>query len=232
MTLRPCPAPGDLPPAVVDEVPVDDLLAGQHAVLLRNVARRVHPIVALLEARVWPHAELETLTRFLRTSVLRQVSDEETLLYPADASAPPFAELTTDHVRLHTLNARLEAALVVPCNPVELRGLLGDLVETLERHLRAEQDVLAALHWSDADPDRPVVIRLDAVPEGLATDRCIERLLRLRPGQSAELHAEDGRQLEDVGRWLRRFDSAGFGLSDVVTDRTDAVLQISRRQDA
>ncbi|HEU5008325.1 MAG TPA: hemerythrin domain-containing protein [Jatrophihabitantaceae bacterium] len=86
-------------------------LAGEHEVLLRDVQRRADAVVALLDARTWPSAELGTLTAFLRAEVFRQASDEEALLYPGEATAGPFAELSADHALLYTLCARLEAEI-------------------------------------------------------------------------------------------------------------------------
>ena len=120
-------------------------LIGGHARLMRDVARRAAPVLALLKARVWPHAELGALTAFLRSSVLRQISDEEVHLFPNNASLPPFAGLATDHVRLRSLTARLEKAYAQPCSPGDLRGLVHDLLDTLRRHLDDEQQVLHAL---------------------------------------------------------------------------------------
>jgi hypothetical protein len=77
--------------------------------------------------------------------VLRQASDEEVLLYPHDATAPPFAELSADHVRLHTLTTQLERLHAAPCSPRQLRTLIDDVLTTLQRHLLDEQAVLAAL---------------------------------------------------------------------------------------
>lgn len=177
-------------------------LSGEHAILMRDVEHRAAPVLALLGTRTWPHAELGVLASFLRTTVLRQVSDEEALLYPRDASAPPFAELSADHVRLHILTTQLEAAYAQPCSRPDLRALVDDLLNTLREHLSEEQGVLATLAnadvavpsaaglaatrhgWTSLE-DGPVRIRLDAIPEAQATDMCIERLLRLRPGQSA-----------------------------------------------
>src|SRR5581483_5089997 len=83
-------------------------LVGDHALLLRSVERRAAPVLALLDARVWPHAELGALLSFLRDRVLRQVSDEEAWMFRSGGSAPPLAELSADHVRLHTLTACVE----------------------------------------------------------------------------------------------------------------------------
>lgn len=226
---------------------VDDThtLTGEHARLLRDVVRRLAPVQALLETSAWPHAELGTLTTLLRTEVLRQVSDEEVHLYPHDASAPPFAELSADHVRLHRLVAQLEHAYAEPCSRPRLRALIDELLVTLRRHLADEQAVLAALQAVDTETpsvadlaaahrewlpdDTPVLIELDTLPADRATDLCIERLLRLQPGQSAEVHARDDLALRAVGRWLRDFDRALFGLDEVTAGR-DHVLRVSRRR--
>lgn len=221
-------------------------LSGEHAILLRDVNRRVAPVLALLGTRAWPHAELGALIEFLRASVLRQVSDEETVLYPPDASAPPFAELNADHVRLHALTAELEAAHARPHSPAELRVLVDDLLHTLRTHLVDEQAVLASLAHNDitvpsaaelaatrhgwsSDEDSPVRILLDTYPVAQATDLCVERLLRLRPGQSAEVHAHEGWQLREVRRWLQNFDTARFCV-ERATIGADHVLRIVCRQ--
>lgn len=139
------------PPAEGDGTAPAAPLAEEHAVLLRDVTRRAAPVISLLDARVWPHAELGALTAFLRTTVLRQVADEEARLYPRDTSAPPFAELSAEHVRLHAITGQLERLHVRPCRPHELRVIVEQLLTTLERHLRAEQAVFAALlpHTTD-----------------------------------------------------------------------------------
>lgn len=216
-------------------------LAGEHERLMRDVIRRAAPVLALLQARAWPHAELGTLTSVLRASVLRQVSDEEVHLFPHDCSAPPLAELSADHVRLHALTVLLERAHARPCPPAELQALIEELLTTLGRHLGSEQQVLAALPeavgevpgvaglvaadrtWL-AEDDAPVVMDLDAVPTG----RAIERILRLRPGQIVELHAHDDQPLHAVRRWLHEFDVARFGL-DHVTKGSDHSLRVTCR---
>jgi hypothetical protein len=225
--------------------PSDSTLAGEHALLMRDVTRRAESVLALLDARAWPHAELGTLTAFLRSVVLRQVSDEEVLLFPHDATAAPFAELCAEHVRLHTLTAQLERVLADPCPPHELRALITDLLGTLHRHLLDEQAVLAALPDAPADvpsaaalaagdrawpavDDGPVLIPLDTLPAEQAMRLCIERLLRLAPGQSAEIRSADGRTVSDVCRWLHTFDAARYGFVHVELGR-EHLLQVTRR---
>ena len=124
---------------------VASTLAGEHALLLRDVRRRADSVLALLsQTHSWPHAELGTLTRYLRTAVAHQATDEEALFYPHDASAP-FAELTTEHVQLHTLTERLDQADATSFSAVELRELVEQVLRVLEHHLVKEQAALAAL---------------------------------------------------------------------------------------
>ena len=203
----------------------------EHAQLLRDVTRRAAPVLALLDARAWPHAELGGLISQLRNAVLRQASDEETH-HPHDASAPPFAELTADHVRLHTLTSRLEHVHAQPCSRAELSALIEELLATLRRHLEDEQQVLAALADADSEipgvDDTPIRIDLDGLPAEQAFELGIQRLLRLRPGQSAEMQTGDAQLVAAISRWLRAFDSAHFGLGQV-TEGQRHVLRVTHR---
>lgn len=119
-------------------------LAGEHALLLRDIRRRAAPVLALLQTRSWPYAELGTLTGFLRTAVLRQASEEEAPLYRHGPSAP-FAELTAERVRLYTLTEQLDRAEATSCSVTGLRELIDELLDVLEQHLVQEQALLAAL---------------------------------------------------------------------------------------
>lgn len=220
-------------------------LAGEHARLMRDVIRRAAPVLALLDARAWPHAELGALTIYLRSTVLRQVSDEEVHLYPHDASAPPFAELSADHVRLHRLTAQLEKVHAEPCSGAELRALVDDVLATLHRHLQDEQEVLGALPAAEGgvpsvaylasarqawlpEDNAPVLIELDGLPADQVIELCIERLLRLHPGQTAELHARHDRFLRAICRWLHEFDAARFG-TDHITSGDHHLLRVTCR---
>jgi hemerythrin-like domain-containing protein len=133
-------------PTEYEAAPTDAAtLLEQHQGLLRDVRRRAGTVLAVLEARAWPHAELATLTGYLRPALRRQVADEEASLFPDDASAAPFAELSAEHARLYTLTSRLEQVLERRCAPQELRRLVGDLLDTLHRHVAEEERVLATL---------------------------------------------------------------------------------------
>jgi len=234
-------------PVTGDELDASTL-AGEHALLLRDVRRRAAPVLALLETDSWPHAQLRMLTGFLRTAVLRQASDEEALLFPNGASAP-FAELTTEHVQLHTLADQLDRADATSCSVAELRALIDQLLRVLAHHLVQERALLQALPertgpvpsaadlvagtqtWLPCD-DGPVQILLDALPRERATQICLERLLRLRPGQVAEIHSSHDLDLQRLCRWVHAFDSAGYGLARVPAGPAGSALQVTRRHAA
>jgi Hemerythrin HHE cation binding domain len=221
-------------------------LVGEHAVLLQGVHRRVWPVLALIDTGTWPTAELHTLVAFLRTSLLRQASDEEALLFPC-AAATPFAELAAQHARMHALTERLAHANVTHCPLSELRCLVAELTNVLARHLAAEQVLLGRLaEPSQAVPsaaevasngqtwlaahDGPLQIVLDDLPVELATQLCIERLLRLRPSQIAEVRSSDSNALIRVRQWMRAFDSASYGIEFVSqADHAHSYLQVTRR---
>jgi hypothetical protein len=74
---------------------------------------------------------------------------------------------------------------------------------------------LAAANQAWLPGDSPVRIDLDTLPINQATELCLERVLRLAPGQTAEVHAGDKLVLQAVGRWLRHFDAARFGLDQM-----------------
>jgi hypothetical protein len=180
----------------------------------------------------------------LRARLLRQVSDEEARLYPHDASAPPFAELSTDHVRLHALTAQLEHFGNEPSEARHLRELVDELLMTLRRHLENEQHILAVLasrsevpSASDlternqawlSDDDAPVRIDLDELPTDQAIELCIERLLRLEPGQTAELQTHDEQVERAVCRWMRTFDASRFGCGYATNEKHDLLRVTSR----
>ena len=206
-------------------------LSDEHARLLREVLLRAAAVDTVIDGQTWPHRELAALTEFLRATLLRQMSDEESLLYPHDATHAPFAELSAGHARLYQLSQRLEEMRDSRCSLHRLRVLLDDLITMLRMHLAAEQAVLDAVEaadvevpavatlndrharWRLAQGDGPVVIRLDALPTAFASRLCIERVLRLQPGEHAAIYSCNLAQLHDVCAWLKKFDGLRFAIT-------------------
>ena len=216
-------------------------LAGEHFGLLRNVRRRADAVTALLDVRVWPHAELGTLIEFLRSTVLRHASDEEVLIYPNDCHGGPFADLSAGHARLYALTAQLERVHTERCPLGELRDLVAELIDTLRRHLLTEHDIFETLASVDPAPttqdtvsrnedeEEPVTIRLDDLPDELAVQMCIERVLRLAPGHRAEVRTSSRAHLRAITDWLRDFDAARYGLARRAGADGETLLEITCR---
>jgi len=235
------------PAEVVDAPRAPITLDEEHAALLRGVRRRADAVIALLAARTWPHSELATLTGFLRTVLLRQVSDEESLLFPHDATAAPFAELSAAHVRIYELTEALDHAYEHPCPMAQLRRLVEELLTTLRRHLAEERELLMTLaatdlevpaaatvsqthrHWPAVPDDGPVVINLETLPTALASQLCLERVLRLHPGEQAVIHSRDRLQLNDVRSWLHEFDAVRFTMTTTSEPHGEMSLDVAVR---
>lgn len=172
--------------------------------------------------------------------------DEEALLL-AGCEGTPFAELTAQHARLHALAERLAQANVTHCSLPELRRVVAELVNVLAEHLATEQALLAGLAETSHHPvpsasalasgaqtwlaanDAPLLIVLDHFPRDLAAQLCIERLLRLRPGQTAEIRSSDDNELAHIYRWMRAFDTASYCIDYVSANTPEAHLRVSRR---
>jgi uncharacterized protein (DUF2249 family) len=176
-------------------------LAEEHAVLLDEVRRRQGAVLAGLGAGRWPRGELAALVAYLRYEVLDQAATEERLLFPGarpGSTDDQVHGLAVDHGRIRDVTDRL-ADLAPADDASRSPGPLGDLLDVLdgllETHMRTEQSVLTAapgvesLRW----PFRchlwfPLTegpeFDLDDLPTASAHSAALDRLSRLRPGES------------------------------------------------
>ncbi len=150
----------------------------------------------------WPGAELAALAGYAQAEVLRQVSDEEALLFPAVAART--AGLARDHVRRRAAAELLARASAgeQPMSPAQLAATVRDFITQLERHLRTEDELLASDGAPQGVPGTVAlgghphewypltegpVIDLDALPPGQAVPAAVDRLLRMRHSERVEL---------------------------------------------
>ncbi|MDQ2816496.1 MAG: hemerythrin domain-containing protein [Actinomycetota bacterium] len=119
-------------------------LAEEHVLLLWQVTASAEKLLTATEHGLWPGTELAALAGYAQAEVLRQVSDEEALLFPA-VPAQTVAGLARDHVRLRAAAELLARAAAgeQPMSPAQLAAAVRDFVVQLERHLRNEDDLLA-----------------------------------------------------------------------------------------
>ena len=180
-------------------------LADEHDQLLRQVAVRAEELVAAAAAGRWPARELDALVGYLRAEILRQVTDEEILLFPACGTPAGREHLARDHARLRAGVEVLEqAAGNGGRSPAMLASAVRDILRQLEAHLATEEAILAPSGRRGGAPAtttlgaRPhewypltegAVIDLDALPQGQAVAAAVQRLLRLGPGEQVELRS-------------------------------------------
>lgn len=160
-------------------------LTDEHALLLDQVAVRAEDVVTAAAQDRWPHRELKALLDYLHAEVLRQVVDEERLLFPYRPTSPSIARLSRDHRRLrHCTEALADAASGESrCTLARLVATSRDLVAMLERHLTVEDAQLTLAYTPHRVPATAIlagrsrewyprmegtVIDLDVLPTDLA----------------------------------------------------------------
>jgi uncharacterized protein (DUF2249 family) len=204
-------------------------LAQEHAALLSEVRRRADAVTGAADAGRWPEDALDELLNYLRLEVLRQVVDEEWLLFrAAHHTGEQLAVLRREHLELRLAVDALaelaaEQAVGKRLGPGRLGALVADLVAQMEAHLAAEEAVLGA-----ADDPAPSVtalggqphewyqltegpmLDLDQLPGAQGADAALERLLRLRPGEQVELRSSS--DPSPLWQQLVRADPGGYGV--------------------
>jgi uncharacterized protein (DUF2249 family) len=221
-------------------------LAEEHLLLLWQVTARAEELLTAVANGQWPAGELAALAGYVRAEVLRQASDEEALLFPA-APAREVAGLARDHARLRSAADLLARAAAgeQPMSPGQVAIAARDFLAQLERHVRAEENLLAAGHAAQHMPGTEAfsghrhgwypltegsVVDLDAFPRGQAVAAAVDRLLRMRRGEQVELQwATD---LEPVWREISKLSPGGYGCTVVQDGPPRWRMQVTRRQAA
>jgi uncharacterized protein (DUF2249 family) len=221
-------------------------LAEEHVLLLWQVAASAEKLLTATEHGRWPGAELAALAGYAQAEVLRQVSDEEALLFPA-ASSQTVAGLARDHVRLRAAAELLARAAAgeQPMSPAQIAAVVRDFTVQLERHLRNEEDLLAS---GRAPKDVPgtvhlgghphewysltegPVVDLDALPPGEAVAAAVDRLLRMRRGEQVEL--QSGTDLNPVWREINKLSPDGYRFAVLQDGPVRWRMRATRRQAA
>jgi uncharacterized protein (DUF2249 family) len=203
-------------------------LADEHAVLLDEVRFRERAVRGALGAGRWPAGELDALVAYLRYEVLDQAVTEERLLFPQARNGVADSRihgLTDDHVRIRDLTGQLAGAADADGSdrePGVLVGLLDDLEELLEHHMHTEQAVLSAATSDGVEALRqpfrchrwfPLTegpeLDLDVLPWAFAHQAALERLSRLRPGESVRVRS--GSELQSLWSTLAWRQPGEFG---------------------
>jgi uncharacterized protein (DUF2249 family) len=201
-------------------------LSGEHALLLGQVTARVDATVREIENGRWPTNELRELVNYLHLEVLRQIVDEEWLLFRTSRSTPEGLDrLRRDHLELRlTIDLLTHATMSRELSPTQVVATIDHLLTQLTDHMAAEERLLGAAgaevpavetvgsqphEWYDLT-EGPV-IDLDKLPGQQGADAALARLTRLRRGEKVELQAS----IDPGPLWQRlvRTDPGGYGVT-------------------
>jgi len=202
-------------------------LVEEHAVLRQAVHARADPVIRAAATGTWPVTELNELVNYLQVEVLRQIADEEWLLFRAARSASDeLAALRRDHLELRLAIDRLtEAVTARACfSTAQLGAATRDLLDQLEQHLRAEEQQLEAAGEHPASTaslgSQPhewypltegPLIDLDQLPGPTGADAVFDRLLRLRADEQVQIIS--GTDPSPLWRRLSYADPGGYGMA-------------------
>lgn len=218
-------------------------LPAEHAVLRKGVAVRAEAVIHEAEQGRWPTRGLVALVNYLQLELLRQIADEEWLLFRAARhETDALARLRNQHLELRLgIDALTQAAARGgQLTPAQLAVTTRDLLAHIDAHLAAEETVLAA-----ADAATPStaslgsqphewypllegpVIDLDRLPGSQGADAALHRLLQLRPGERLELQAA----ADPSPLWRRLWfaDPGGYGVTHLEQGPARWRVEIVRR---
>ena len=219
-------------------------LAEEHVLLLWQVTACAEELLSVAAHGRWPGAELTALAGYVQAEVLRQTSDEEALLFPA-AAAQDAAGLARDHARLRSAADLLARAAAgeQPMSPAQIAVAVRDFAAQLERHLRAEENLLASQRAPWGVPGTVAlgghphewypltegpVADLDALPAGQAVAAAVDRLLRMRHGEQVELQADT--DLDPVWREISELSPDGYQFTVLQDGPGRWRMRVIRRQ--
>jgi uncharacterized protein (DUF2249 family) len=217
-------------------------LTGEHALLFGAATSRANAVLTDADQDRWPTDALAQFLDYLHLEVLRQVVDEEWLLFRNSRNDPQqLSELRAEHQELRRLIDDLgEAAAGADVSPRRLAQTTRELVAKLQSHIVAEEQALGS---ESVDPPSMSalgstphgwyaliagdVIDLDAVPGPQGTDAALGRMLRLRAGERLELRASSDPY--PIWRRLAQADPGGYGFTYLQTGPPQWRVQLERR---
>lgn len=217
-------------------------LTAQHAELLSAVATRTADLLAEADQGRWPQRELEQLLDYLHLEVLRQMVDEEWLLFCDSHHHPQkLTQLRQGHldIRLAVEGLADAAAGARPQSPTQLAAATRDLLTKLRTHVDAEDRILAAgteppstsalgstpHSWYEFTSGP--LIDMDNLPGPHGVDAALGRILRLRGGEKVDLQASSDPR--PIWRQLAMADPGGYTFRYLQHGPPHWRVQIERR---
>jgi uncharacterized protein (DUF2249 family) len=222
-------------------------LKDEHALLLREVEARAIAVTSEADRDRWPQTQLRELLNYLHLEVLRQVVEEEWLLFRLIRHVPDqLGRLRAEHLELREAIEVLDQAAATAgqpagLTPAQLSATTRDLLARLEAHFSAE-DTLAignetapATATFGAQPHEwyvlteRAVIDLDQLPGQKGTDAALDRLLRLRGDEHVQIRS--AYDPSPLCRRLTATDPGRYGVTYLERGPDSWRVEITRRAD-
>ena len=220
-------------------------LKDQHALLMREVIARARAVTSAADEGRWPKAQLHELLNYLHLEVLRQVVEEEWLLFRAVRHASEdLARLRREHLELRLAIEVLDQAAATGgraagLTPAQLSATTQDLVAQLAAHMVAEDELAVAGQNPPATTrfgaqphewytliECPV-IDLDQLPGQQGADAVLGRLLRLKASEQVEIRSSV--DPSPLCQRLTATDPGGYGIVYLERGPQDWRVHITRR---
>src|SRR4051794_19356650 len=182
-------------------------LKDEHALLMREVGARAEAVTSVADHGRWPEAPLRELLNYLHLEVLRQVVEEEWLLFRVVRhAAEDLARLRHEHLELRMAIEVLDQAAATGgepsgLSPAQLSATTRDLVGQLAAHMAAEDELAIAGETAPATTSfgaqphewyaviESPTIDLDQLPGQQGADAALGRLLRLQRSEHVEIRS-------------------------------------------
>jgi uncharacterized protein (DUF2249 family) len=227
-------------PILLDAEPTT--LTAEHALLLEEVTKRTTDVLSETARGNWPQTELTSLLDYLHLEVLRQVVDEEWLMFGHfHHDEDNLAQLRREHLELRRVIALLADAMCGESHHSvqQVSDTVAAMMSLLQIHLEHESRLLRAgsetpstsqlgqtPHTWFALVNSPVV-DMDLLPGRRGAEAVLARVLRLRGGEEVEL--DSSCDLSPMQSRLSMADPGGYGYIALRRGPPRWRLQIVRR---
>jgi uncharacterized protein (DUF2249 family)/hemerythrin-like domain-containing protein len=220
-------------------------LKDEHALLMREVTARALAVTSAANEGRWPETQLRELLNYLHLEVLRQVVEEEWLLFRVVRHASEdLARLRREHLELRLSIEVLDQATATSgrhggLSPTQLSATTDDLVAQLAAHMSAEDELAIAGETAPAITSfgaqphewyallESPVIDLDQLPGPQGADAAFGRLLRLQRSEQVEI--QSAVDPSPMCQRLTAADPGGYGIAYLERGPQHWRVKITRR---
>jgi uncharacterized protein (DUF2249 family) len=220
-------------------------LKEEHALLMREVRARAQAVISDADEGRWPQAPLRELLNYLHLETLRQLVEEEWLLFRVVRHVPDVvARLRRDHLELRLTIELLDQAAATAGSAAglscgQLSAITTDLLDQLEKHLSDEDELAIGGEYAPgtatfgAQPHEWYAliegpeVDLDQLPGAQGADAVLARIMRLDTDETVTIGSSS--DLGSLCQRLTAVDPGGYGITYLERGPDRWQVEITRR---